>query len=126
MGNQGGVMPQHGWPVAATTDDDSIPKVLPAAMEKRLAETAGQSPPRPVPPPPVPGKEFEGSLKSLSDRKGYGFIACEEVHRIYGRDAYLPAESMPDGAKVLDRLRFTIGLSPKGHPQAENPKIVKI
>ena len=26
-------------------------------------------------------QDFSGSIKSLSDRHGYGFIACDEVHR---------------------------------------------
>jgi hypothetical protein len=87
---------------------------LPSSLEKRLQQEA-----KPVMPPP-PDKEFEGSLKSLSDRHGYGFIVCEEVHRIYGRDVYLPKELVPDTVKVLDRIRFHLTLSAKGYPQAVN------
>jgi len=53
-------------------------------------------------------KEFEGSLKSLSEKHGYGFIACEEARQLYQRDVYIHSNQVPTGAKVLDRVRFTI------------------
>eukprot|EP00747_Dinoflagellata_sp_TGD_P187193 gnl/TRDRNA2_/TRDRNA2_44728_c0_seq1.p1 gnl/TRDRNA2_/TRDRNA2_44728_c0~~gnl/TRDRNA2_/TRDRNA2_44728_c0_seq1.p1 ORF type:complete len:219 (+),score=36.89 gnl/TRDRNA2_/TRDRNA2_44728_c0_seq1:69-659(+) len=85
---------------------------LPMFLEKRLAERKSFEPP--------PDKEFQGSLKSLSSRHGYGFIACEETHKLYDRDVYIAKEDVPAEMKVLDRLRFRIGLSPKGHPQAKD------
>merc|ERR1712232_311662 len=91
--------------------------ILPKAMEQRIA-TQQQTETKVPPPPPPPDKEFEGSLKSLSGRHGYGFIACEEVHRIYGRDVYLPKSLADDKFKVLDRIKFRVKLSEKGHPQA--------
>merc|ERR1711953_97259 len=87
---------------------------LAKAFEKREAEKKAND----IPVPPQPTREYEGSLKSLSQRHGYGFIACEEVRRVYGRDVYLPQDIVPAGAKVLDRLAFKIILSAKGHPQA--------
>jgi len=69
--------------------------------------------------PDLINKEYEGSLKSLSERHGYGFIACEETHRIFGRDVYLGKELVPEDLKVLDRLKFKVALSAKGHPQAQ-------
>lgn len=96
------------------TKEAEKPK-LPHVLEKRLLERKGQTAP-----PQPPTKEFEGSVKSLSGKHGYGFIACEEIHRLYGRDVYLPRDLVPEGTKVLDRLRFTVVLSAKGHPQATN------
>lgn len=101
---------------------EEMPK-LPLSIEKRLNEKEAQA----KKPSPPPDKEFEGSVKSLSVKHGYGFIVCEEVHRIYGRDVCLPKDVVPDGTDVLDRLRFSLTLSDKGHPQAatvsRTPKI---
>eukprot|EP00927_Polykrikos_kofoidii_P067372 TRINITY_DN62868_c0_g1_i1.p1 TRINITY_DN62868_c0_g1~~TRINITY_DN62868_c0_g1_i1.p1 ORF type:complete len:225 (-),score=33.66 TRINITY_DN62868_c0_g1_i1:151-825(-) len=97
-------------PVESTTDI-----ALPKALEKRLGiETV----PPPPPPPPAPEKEFEGSLKSLSSKHGYGFIACDEIHQLYKRDVYFPRDIVPEPVKVLDRIKFKVTLSAKGHPQA--------
>ncbi|CAL1136787.1 unnamed protein product [Cladocopium goreaui] len=98
---------------------------LPPSLERRLQERQSQAPKASkakaveaaVPAVPPPGKDFSGSIKSLSDRHGYGFIACDEVHRMYGRDTYLPQEMIPEGTKVQDSVVFRIGLSKKGHPQ---------
>merc|ERR1712232_565200 len=91
---------------------------LPKALEKRMNEK-GVSIQTGPPPPPAPPRDmqYEGSVKSLSERHGKGFIACEQVNRVYGRDVYIPKEMVGD-LKVLDRVRFTIQLSDKGHPQA--------
>ncbi|CAE7334042.1 SLC33A1, partial [Symbiodinium pilosum] len=100
---------------AAVQEADTI--ALPPSLEKRLQELkSNKAATKPAAPPP-PDREFEGSVKSLSDRHGYGFIACQDVHRIYGRDTYVPKDLLPDGIKVLDRVIFKIGLSKKGHPQ---------
>lgn len=62
--------------------------------------------------------EFEGSLKSLSAKNGYGFIVCAETARLYDRDIYVAKELLPEGVKVTDRLKFTVELNDKGHPRA--------
>jgi len=100
----------------ATEDPDGV---LSPSLEKAL-QSAGKLRP---PPPPPPDKDFEGSLKSMSARHGYGFIVCQESHRLYGRDVYLPADQVPEGAEVRDRIRFRITLSAKGHPQATEVSI---
>lgn len=106
--------------VAADEDEDEEFKSL---LEKRMQESGSRKVAAPPPPPP-PDKEYEGSLKSLSNRNGYGFIVCQEAHKLFGRDVYLPEENVPEGAEVRDRLKFTIALSAKGHPQALNVSIV--
>eukprot|EP00927_Polykrikos_kofoidii_P051049 TRINITY_DN44866_c0_g1_i1.p1 TRINITY_DN44866_c0_g1~~TRINITY_DN44866_c0_g1_i1.p1 ORF type:complete len:232 (+),score=31.90 TRINITY_DN44866_c0_g1_i1:76-771(+) len=95
----------------------SVGVSLPKALEKRLGKDGEVTVPTPPPPAPPPDKEFEGSLKSLSAKNGYGFIACDEIHKLYKRDVYFPRELVSEGVKVLDRIRFKITLSAKGHPQ---------
>mmetsp|Transcript_95526 Transcript_95526/g.117004 ORF Transcript_95526/g.117004 Transcript_95526/m.117004 type:complete len:203 (-) Transcript_95526:70-678(-) len=105
---------------------------LPPSLEKRLQERQRQGPAGPARPapskiveaPPAPDQDFSGTIKSLSGRHGYGFIACDEVHRIYGRDTYLPQEMIPEATKVQDRVVFRIGLSKKGHPQVIQVKSI--
>mmetsp|Transcript_13077 Transcript_13077/g.24059 ORF Transcript_13077/g.24059 Transcript_13077/m.24059 type:complete len:190 (+) Transcript_13077:60-629(+) len=101
--------------------------VLPKSVQKRLAEKAKQQgkskrgpPEGTLPPPPPSEKEYKGILKSLSSRNGYGFVACDEIHRVYGRDVHLPEEIVPGGVKVGDKLTFTVVLSSKGHPQVQS------
>eukprot|EP00929_Paragymnodinium_shiwhaense_P112876 TRINITY_DN81139_c0_g1_i1.p1 TRINITY_DN81139_c0_g1~~TRINITY_DN81139_c0_g1_i1.p1 ORF type:complete len:234 (-),score=38.06 TRINITY_DN81139_c0_g1_i1:273-974(-) len=107
-------------------EDDSAPvsKALDKRINERKGEAAGVAA-APVPPPPPPDKEFEGSVKSLSSRHGYGFIACEELRSTYGRDVYLPQDQVPADLNVLDRVKFKIILSNKGHPQASWAEAVK-
>jgi len=71
-------------------------------------------------------KEYEGSLKSLSGRNGYGFIVCSEAHAKYGRDVYIDKDTLPDNSKVAARLKFTVELNAKGHPKASSAKLVPI
>jgi hypothetical protein len=62
--------------------------------------------------------EYEGSLKSVSGKNGYGFIVCQETHAIYQRDVYVDKEKLPEGAKVADRIIFTVEVNDKKHPRA--------
>eukprot|EP00929_Paragymnodinium_shiwhaense_P022157 TRINITY_DN14235_c2_g1_i1.p1 TRINITY_DN14235_c2_g1~~TRINITY_DN14235_c2_g1_i1.p1 ORF type:complete len:539 (-),score=196.48 TRINITY_DN14235_c2_g1_i1:240-1856(-) len=75
-------------------------------------------------PPPSKSRVFEGSLKSLSTNHGYGFIACKEVRDMHNRDVYIEKGQLPDGARVADRIRFTVELSAKGHPRAANVQLI--
>lgn len=63
--------------------------------------------------------EYEGSLKSISEKNGYGFIVCGETYRLYNRDVYIDKEILPEGAKPADRLKFTVALNAKNHPKAK-------
>jgi len=95
-----------------TQDDGPLVAAMPASLEKRLSQLeASQAA------PPAPDREFEGTVKSVSERNSYGFISCEDVHALYLRDTYLPKELMPEGTKVSDQVIFKVGLSKKGHPQ---------
>jgi len=65
------------------------------------------------------GHEYEGSLKSVSSRNGYGFIVCKETFDIFGgRDVYVEEDTLPTGAVRGSRLLFTVNGNEKGHPKA--------
>lgn len=133
MATPGSLVGGAGAPVAApagagTAAEDGATAPLPKALEKRLADKRGTEPaPAPAPAPPsLPDKEFEGSLKSLSKKHGYGFIACEEIYRIFHRDVYLSQDIVPETIQVLDRVRFKVELSAKGRPQASWAEVVAL
>eukprot|EP00927_Polykrikos_kofoidii_P077876 TRINITY_DN74771_c0_g1_i1.p1 TRINITY_DN74771_c0_g1~~TRINITY_DN74771_c0_g1_i1.p1 ORF type:complete len:509 (-),score=101.54 TRINITY_DN74771_c0_g1_i1:105-1457(-) len=78
-------------------------------------------------PKQVPARRiYEGSLKSLSARHGYGFIVCAETFAIFHRDIYVEQRDLPAGAKIRARIQFSISLSDKGHPRATQTKLVSI
>eukprot|EP00928_Gymnodinium_smaydae_P053510 TRINITY_DN37488_c0_g1_i1.p1 TRINITY_DN37488_c0_g1~~TRINITY_DN37488_c0_g1_i1.p1 ORF type:complete len:385 (+),score=132.49 TRINITY_DN37488_c0_g1_i1:87-1241(+) len=64
-------------------------------------------------------QQYEGSLKSLSTKKGYGFIVNSETFKLYERDVYVDKDVLPEGAQVADRFIFTVELNEKGHPRAK-------
>merc|ERR1719341_2152853 len=43
--------------------------------------------------------EYEGSLKSVSARNGYGFIVCAATSQLFGRDVYIDKETLPEGSE---------------------------
>mmetsp|Transcript_63272 Transcript_63272/g.150908 ORF Transcript_63272/g.150908 Transcript_63272/m.150908 type:complete len:411 (-) Transcript_63272:106-1338(-) len=69
---------------------------------------------------------FKGTLKSVSQRNGYGFLASPEAFSIWERDVYVDAtkELEPQGIKLNDEVQFNVVLSDKNHPQAMNVKKV--
>jgi len=69
-------------------------------------------------------KEYEGSLKSISAKNGYGFIVCGETHALYSRDVYIDKELLPEGAKPKDRIKFTVTMNNKNHPKAATATLV--
>mmetsp|Transcript_25721 Transcript_25721/g.59457 ORF Transcript_25721/g.59457 Transcript_25721/m.59457 type:complete len:498 (-) Transcript_25721:169-1662(-) len=85
---------------------------------------------------------FVGSIKSYNERRGFGFITCEEITRRFGRDAYLAKEEAQAVAKDPlpgqtfvpreepplstiregDLVQFQIQRSTEGFPQAVNTR----
>jgi cold shock CspA family protein len=68
---------------------------------------------------------FSGVIKSFNDRRGFGFLACDETAKRFGRDVYLSkVESLAairEGEAQLkegDHVRFAVVLSVEGFPQA--------
>jgi hypothetical protein len=64
--------------------------------------------------------EYEGTLKSVSAKNGYGFLDCPETFNLYQRDVYVDKERLPLDASQGDRFRFTVEMSEKGQPKAGN------
>jgi len=103
----------QGWYQSMGTDASGVPQAGGAAP----AAAAG-------------GKEYEGSLKritqSKSAREAYGFIECPELKgqwkdtkNLEGRDIYIAAALIPENCtEPGSKVKFTLGLNAKGHPQA--------
>lgn len=69
-------------------------------------------------------QEYEGTLKSISNKNGYGFIACDETKVHYKRDVFVDSALLPEGIQVNDKVTFSLALSEKGHPRATSVKLV--
>mmetsp|Transcript_45704 Transcript_45704/g.126842 ORF Transcript_45704/g.126842 Transcript_45704/m.126842 type:complete len:457 (-) Transcript_45704:32-1402(-) len=53
--------------------------------------------------------EYEGTIKSYNDRKGWGFIQCEETEAIYGKDVLFQKGSLQNGiARPGDSVTFQV------------------
>lgn len=68
---------------------------------------------------------FVGVIKSYNDRRGFGFLACDETARRFGRDVYLSkvesVAAVNEGEVPLkegEYVRFAVVLSVEGFPQA--------
>lgn len=68
---------------------------------------------------------FIGWVKSYNDRRRFGFVACEETARRFGRDVYLSKveslaalQSEDTALKEGDHVRFAVVPSSEGFPQA--------
>eukprot|EP00746_Dinoflagellata_sp_MGD_P074507 gnl/MRDRNA2_/MRDRNA2_30087_c0_seq2.p1 gnl/MRDRNA2_/MRDRNA2_30087_c0~~gnl/MRDRNA2_/MRDRNA2_30087_c0_seq2.p1 ORF type:complete len:717 (+),score=130.32 gnl/MRDRNA2_/MRDRNA2_30087_c0_seq2:91-2241(+) len=74
---------------------------------------------------PLDAEYFAGVIKSYNERRGFGFLACDETAQRFGRDVYLSkVESLAaiqEGEEPLkegDHLMFAVVLSVEGFPQA--------
>jgi len=76
--------------------------------------------------PAADAKEYLGELKKHTQRNGYGFIECAELKGGWpdeknpnGRDIYIDTKLLPEGStEIGSKLKFTLKLNAKGHPQA--------
>merc|ERR1712107_284286 len=62
--------------------------------------------------------EYEGSIKSISQRNGYGFIVCSQTYEMFGRDVYVDEGVLPEGAVRGSRLLFTVNVDEMNRPKA--------
>lgn len=62
---------------------------------------------------------YEGTLKSFSDKNGFGFIECAATKMKYGCDVFVHKN---EGEKVMvgSAITFNVHLNKKGQPQANN------
>jgi len=68
---------------------------------------------------------FSGVIKSYNERRGFGFLACDETAKRFGRDVYLSKieslAAIQEGERQLqegDYVRFAVVPSTEGFPQA--------
>eukprot|EP00928_Gymnodinium_smaydae_P003806 TRINITY_DN11342_c0_g1_i2.p1 TRINITY_DN11342_c0_g1~~TRINITY_DN11342_c0_g1_i2.p1 ORF type:complete len:328 (-),score=55.29 TRINITY_DN11342_c0_g1_i2:12-995(-) len=68
---------------------------------------------------------FVGSVKSFVASTGYGFIACPETERLYGKDVFVRKDILPGGsAKSGDLVSFNVVDGQSG-PEAANVQILQ-
>jgi len=72
-------------------------------------------------PPMTPG-EYDGTIKSLI-AKGHGFIECPQTFMLYNCDIYIDLTTVPKGAIVGSRVKFTVAANPGEHPKAATAKL---
>ena len=89
-----------------------------------LAAAAAPSGPPAEESRPSLNQEYEGNLKSISSKNGYGFISCNETKAHYKRDVFVDSSILPEGIQVNDKVTFSLSLSEKGHPRATAVKLV--
>eukprot|EP00927_Polykrikos_kofoidii_P061703 TRINITY_DN56540_c0_g1_i1.p1 TRINITY_DN56540_c0_g1~~TRINITY_DN56540_c0_g1_i1.p1 ORF type:complete len:342 (+),score=59.77 TRINITY_DN56540_c0_g1_i1:67-1026(+) len=63
---------------------------------------------------------FNGRVKMFSAEKGWGFIACEETHQIYGKDIFVHKREFQDAGDMHDddQVQFTVDVGKDGKPEA--------
>jgi len=66
---------------------------------------------------------YEGTLKSYSDRNGFGFLECQTTKMIYGCDVFVH-RSEGQRMSIGSRVNFKVHLNKKGQPQANNVEVV--
>jgi cold shock CspA family protein len=82
---------------------------------KRATEPAAVSP---------DAEFFAGVVKSYNERRGFGFVSCDETAKKFGRDVYLSKvesqNAIGDGAtlKEGEHVMFSVVPSEEGFPQA--------
>jgi len=66
---------------------------------------------------------FEGTLKSYSDKNGFGFIDCQTTKQKYGCDVFVH-KNEGESVNVGSRVTFQVLLNKKGQPQAKRVEVV--
>lgn len=61
-------------------------------------------------------KRSHGTVKSFNEKSGFGFIACQELKDMFGRDVFVHAKQMR-GVSVGEAVSFAIVLNKDNHPQ---------
>jgi len=55
-----------------------------------------------------------GVVKKKSTNTGRHFVLCQDISDVYGVDAQIPVEEMPEGVEVGDRISFDADEPPEG------------
>lgn len=91
---------------------------LPFTPDAPEPAQASQPAPQPV---HRSSQRYSGYVKSFGDE--FGFIHCDEIHRMYSRDVFFPKTQVPAGkhVEVGVMVEFEVALNGRGQPQARNP-----
>jgi len=63
-------------------------------------------------------RRSNGTIKSYSEEKGFGFIACSELRDVFGNDVFLHASQLPSGCEIGMPVNFAVVLNAENKPQA--------
>lgn len=62
---------------------------------------------------------FSGSIKHWDHQRGFGFIECDEAHRLFDTDVFLHSNDLePPECQVGTKIYFLMKLNDKNQPQA--------
>jgi len=62
-------------------------------------------------------EQYVGSVKSFSEKRGFGFLACPETEAKYGQDVYVHHQELGQ-CPVGSQVAFLVRLNEKNQPQA--------
>merc|ERR1712060_715391 len=66
------------------------------------------------------GSVFSGSVKSFNAEKGWGFVTCEDVTAIFGKDIFIHRREFEGNTpNVGDEVHFSVELDDGGQPVAK-------
>lgn len=110
----------------AAMDDESAVSVICSILESRpnLAPSVVNFAVPDLTYPPVKAlaeRRAQGYIKSFNPEKGFGFIACDELFKVFGHDVFLHSQqlgSFPVGTEVS----FAVALNKDNKPQGYDLK----
>lgn len=103
-------------PVVAKVANGATAAVAPAPTP--VSAVRSRSPPDAGPPARAP--RYLGTVKSFSPTNGYGFISCDQVSELAGRDIFMDRVQMSSGKGLFQGqvVEFSVAYSTRGEPQA--------
>jgi cold shock CspA family protein len=68
------------------------------------------------------GATYNGVIKHFQQDKGWGFITCEDVTNLFGKDLFLHKREVPQSLGRLpvagEQVQFTVNVNSSGRPEA--------
>jgi len=119
-------LPQASASSSATlpTTPQRLGRAAVSSPTPQAATVAPASPHAASPTPAAPKQVYQGLLKTFSAKSGYGFILCDELRNMYGRDVYVHQAELPQSVCCGAELQFTVRNNAKGQPQAHEVSLV--
>jgi len=105
----------------AASDETTALSILQAVIQSRpefAASIASMLVPDLTYPPAkaLTEKRARGTVKSMNDMKGYGFIECAELHAVFGADVFVH-HKQANGLKPGQPVSFAVMLNKDNKPQ---------